>query len=132
MPSFTVTARADYSGPLFSGMAPEDVRAWADGVKEDIAQEGVNELKSFVMNKTGRATGHYQSMITTTKIGYNDILIHDPVVYGPWLEGTSERNRSTRFRGYRLWRLTKQRLEGKVKAIAERHMQALITRLGGG
>ncbi len=101
-------------------------------MKQDVAQEGVNKLRSFVMDKTGRATGHYQSMITTTVVGFNDILIHDPVVYGPWLEGNSERNRSTRFKGYRLWRLTKQYLQGKAQEIEDAHMPELVRRLGGG
>jgi hypothetical protein len=53
------------------------------------------------------------------------------VVYGPWLEGTSERNRSTRFKGYRLWRKTAQRLQDDAPKIAEAKLPDLANRLGG-
>jgi hypothetical protein len=120
-------------GPLFDGAAPEIIHAWMDEVKKDIAQEGVNRLRAFVMNKTGRATGHYQSEIqTSTLVAFNDIRIFDPVVYGPWLEGTSKRNRSTRFKGYRLWRKTAQALNDDATAIADRRMPELVQKLGGG
>src|SRR5258708_18660687 len=68
----------------------------------------LNRLRGFAMNKSGRATGRYQSELQTSNLAYNDIRISDPVVYGPWLEGSSDRNRSTRFKGYRLWRKTAQ------------------------
>jgi hypothetical protein len=118
-------------GPLVDGSAPGIIRAWSDEVKKDIAQEGVNRLKAFTMDKSGRATGHYQSEIQTSNLSYNDIRIHDPVVYGPWLEGSSNRNRSTRFKGYRLWRKTAQALEEDAPKIAGRRMPELIARLGG-
>ena len=120
------------SGPLFDGAPDHVVHAWLDGVKRDLAREGVNRLRSFHMDKTGRATGHYQAEIVTSTLAFNDIRIHDPVVYGPWLEGTSERNRSTRFKGYRLWRKTKQLLQEDAPRIAQEKMPDLVRRLGGG
>src|SRR5260221_8971813 len=104
MSNFAVQVHVQPLGPLADGSAPAIVHAWADEVKRDIAQEGVNRLRGFRMNKSGRATGRYQSELQTSTLAYNDIRISDPVVYGPWLEGSSNRNRSTRFRGYRLWR----------------------------
>jgi hypothetical protein len=118
-------------GPLYDGSAPAIVHAWSDQVKRDIAQEGVNRLKSFAMDKSGRATGRYQSEIQTSTLSFNDIRIHDPIVYGPWLEGSSTRNRSTRFKGYHLWRKTAQALEEDAPKIAEKRMPELVARLGG-
>lgn len=133
MGDFKVTIDVSETGPLFSGAAPEIIRVWLDDVKQDIAQEGVNQLRSFVMDKSGRATGHYQSQIvTSTLIPFNDVRIHDPVVYGPWLEGTSKRNRSTRFKGYRLWRKTAQALQDDAPKIAAARLPDLANRLGGG
>src|SRR5262249_22817057 len=74
-------------GPLADGSAPAIVHAWADEVKKEIAQEGVNRLRAFTMDRSGRATGRYQSEIQTSTLAFGDIRIHDPVVYGPWLEG---------------------------------------------
>jgi hypothetical protein len=132
MGDFRVTVNVTEAGPLLNGTAPEVIRVWMDDVKQDIAQAGVNNLRGFVMDKTGRATGHYQSQIvTSTLMPFNDVRIHDPVVYGPWLEGTSERNRSTRFKGYRLWRKTAQRLQDDAPKIAEAKLPDLANRLGG-
>lgn len=131
MGSLAVKVHVKPLGPLADGSAPGIVHAWADEVKKDIAQEGVNRLRSFAMNKSGRATGRYQSEIQTSNLAFNDIRISDPVVYGPWLEGSSNRNSSTRFKGYRLWRKTAQVLEEDAVKIAEKRMPELVQRLGG-
>lgn len=120
------------SGPLADHNADEDVKVWLDGVQRDLAQMGVNKLQSFEMDRTGRGTGHYQSELVTSRLANSDILLHDPVVYGPWLEGVSERNRSTRFKGYRLWRKTQQLLNQEATAVAEERLPELIDKLGGG
>jgi hypothetical protein len=73
-----------------------------------------------------------QSEIVTSTLQYGDILVHDPVVYGPWLEGTSKRNRSTRFKGYHLWRLTRQRVQERAPEIAQAKIPELIAKLDGG
>jgi hypothetical protein len=136
MGSFDVRFTIQAHGPLMDGSAEPIIKTWLDGVKKDIAQEGLNELRAFVMDKTGRATGHYQSGITTTLLSYNDLKISNPTeagfAYGPWLEGFSKRNRSTRFKGYHLWRLTAQRLQERAPKIAEAKLPELIQRLGGG
>lgn len=133
MGDFKVTVNVSEAGPLMDGTAPEVVRIWLDDVKKDIAQEGVDNLRGFVMDKSGRATGHYQSqLMTSTLLPFNDIRIHDPVIYGPWLEGSSKRNRSTRFKGYRLWRKTSQLLQEDAPKIAEAKLPDLANRLGGG
>ena len=124
----TVEAR----GPLFDGAAPGIIRDWLDLVKQDVADEGVRRLRAVRMNKTGRGTGHYQAEIRTTRVGAGDIRIDNPVVYGPWLEGVSQRNESTRFKGYKLWRKTRQSLQADAADIAEKRMPELVAKLGGG
>jgi len=120
------------SGPLFDGRAALAVRDWLDATKREVADMGVRELDAIVMDKTGRGTGHYQSMITTRVVKYNDVLITDPVIYGPWLEGTSKRNSSTRFKGYHLWRRTRIRLRRDFKDVAQRKLdEYYLARMGG-
>jgi len=83
------------------------------------------------MDKTGRATGHYQSEIRTSLLTYHDVLIHDPVVYGPWLEGSSKRNRSTRFKGYHLWRRARDVTQREAGSIAQDLLPPYLDRIGG-
>src|SRR5260370_7693152 len=84
------------SGPLFDNLCQDIIRDWLDETKREVADMGVRELDAFEMDKTGRGTGHYQSMITTRVIRYNDILITDPVIYEPCLKGVSKRNQPPR------------------------------------
>ena len=126
------TSRIKVSGPLFDGLAPGIIRDWLDATKREIADMGVKELDAITMDKTGRGTGHYQSELTTRVVQYNDVLITDPVVYGPWLEGVSKRNESTRFKGYHLWRRTRQRLRRTYKDVAEKKLhEYYLERMGG-
>ncbi len=135
MGTLKVTVTLTKHGPLLDGAAPEIINRWLDGVKQDIADEGLQNLRTFVMDKTGRATGHYQADITTSRVSYNDVKISNPAAsgyaYGPWLEGVSKRNRSTRFKGYRLWRKTKVLLDERAPVIAEAKLPELIKELGG-
>src|SRR5688572_30770062 len=59
--------------------------------------------------------------------------VHDrDIVYGPWLEGTSERNRTTRFRGYAAFRKGMQRVNARLDALTSYALRRCIERLGGG
>src|SRR5258707_5956885 len=105
------------SGPLFDNLCQDIIRDWLDETKREVANMGVRELDAIIMDKTGRGTGHYQSMITTRVVRYNDILITDPVVYGASLDVVSILNESTRFKGYHLWRRTRMRLLRTFKDV---------------
>ena len=131
MADMKIRVQASVSGPLADGTAHNVVREWLDASKKDIADEAVRRLQAVRMDKTGRGTGHYQAMIRTTVLNYNDMLIDDPVIYGPWLEGTSRRNESTRFKGYRLWRRTKQAVNREAPKIAQAKLPGYLERIGG-
>lgn len=131
MGAVTVHAAVHVSGPLADGSAHQAVTDWLAKTRSDVAGEGLAQLRAVVMDKTGRATGHYQAELQATTLASGDILLHDPVVYGPWLEGTSERNRSTRFKGYRLWRKTRERLQERAPQVAEENLRLFIGRMGG-
>lgn len=130
MANVRVTLEGSVSGPIADGTAHDGVIAWLDASKRAVADEGVQHLHEFVMDKTGRATGHYQSELMTSTLRFNDIRIHDPVVYGPWLEGTSKRNRDTRFKGYHLWRKTRQYLRERAPEIAREKFREYADRIG--
>lgn len=132
MASMKIKIQASVKGPLADGTAHQAVRDWLDASKQDVADLAVDKLRAVTMDRTGRATGHYQQMIRTTLLNYKDVLVDDPVIYGPWLEGTSKRNESTRFKGYRLWRRTKLRVAREAPKIAEAKLPEYLGRMGGG
>jgi hypothetical protein len=122
------------SGPLADGEAELAVTEWLDASVKAIADEGVRMLREFPMNKTGRAAGAFQANLHVLRHGL-DAVIPGPqisgVTWASWLEGTSKRNRSTRFKGYHLFRQTRDRLQQKAPGIAEAELQKYIGRMGG-
>lgn len=123
------------SGPLFDGRVDNITRDWLDATKKDVADMGVQEIhnRALKFNRTGRGTGHYASVISTRQVSpYNDQLINDGgIVYGPWLEGASKRNQSTRFKGYHAFRRTRTRLRKLYGEVAQSKLTAYIGRMGG-
>lgn len=130
-----VTAKLEVAGPLHDGLGAHEIRQVLTDTVQELTDEGTRELKSWVMDKSGRATGFFQNHIVTTtmkKYGMAEVIHaeYPAVLYGPWLEGVSERNRSTRFKGYHLFRLTSQKLNDEATRIVERKLNELIARHG--
>jgi len=123
------------SGPLFDGTVDNITQQWLDQTKKDVADLGVLTLKEQAVkfDKSGRGTGHYMSVLNTRQVSpFNDQLINDGgIVYGPWLEGTTKRNNSTRFKGYHAFRRTRTRLRKQYGEIAQRKLAEFIGRMGG-
>jgi hypothetical protein len=122
------------SGPLFDGRMDATVVQWLDATKKDVADLGVQEIqqRALKFNRSGRGTGHYATTISTRMVSYGDQLINDGgIVYGPWLEGASKRNSSTRFKGYHQFRRTRTRLRKLYGEVAQQKLTEFIGRMGG-
>lgn len=95
-------------GPLFNGLAAGIIRAFQVEMVAKVATMGENEVKRRLDRVLKRPTGHYRSKIQTNRVAPERVIISDGrVVYGSWLEGTSSRNESTRFKGYSTFRKTR-------------------------
>ncbi len=70
------------------------------------------------------STGNYRRNVNGRASGMSGIITDGGVIYGPWLEGTGGRNRSTRFKGYASFRKTGQFLN----KIARRVLQGQVRR----
>lgn len=71
-------------------------------------------LRTVLVNPTG----YYQRNIAIQRRqDYMHVVTDEGVVYGGWLEGTSSRNRSSRFKGYSAFRRATQ--QGERDAVAE-------------
>jgi hypothetical protein len=78
---------------------------------EDIAQDAYNRVQARLGSVLQNPTGYYQSRITTD-VSSGSLEISDGGVrYGPWLEGTSSRNDTTRFKGYRTFQIVRQEMQ---------------------
>lgn len=119
------------SGPLFDGMAARILDGMDADIERQVAAAGVDAVRARLGEVLKHPTGYYESHITATPTGHEDVDVTDRgVIYGPWLEGTGSRNRTTRFKGYATFRRVAQRLDERAQGIAERVAGAWIGRMG--
>lgn len=117
------------SGPLFDGRADQVVDDMLDQVEQAIAQRLVDVIQNDLAHVLKHPTGYYRSHVHADRAGGDWQVDDDRVVYGPWLEGTSSRNRTTRFRGYATFRRAAQQLERRAGEIAEPIVDRAVERL---
>jgi hypothetical protein len=111
------------SGPLFDGRASSMITRWTRDAGEEIARDAEAEVHRILHQVLRHPTGYYESQVRVDRRTPDRFDITDGgVVYGPWLEGTSSRNESTRFKGYGTFRRVKQRVESR----ADRTMQRIL------
>lgn len=117
------------TGPLFNGMAKAAARQFTREASLEIAKEGqrlwILQLNSSMKNPTG----YYTSQIKIDRSGQTNTVHDSGVIYGPWLEGTGSRNRTTRFKGYKAMRKTNAKLDRMSAKIAERVLQRFLPRM---
>lgn len=117
------------SGPLFDGRLEAAVARAVEEAERDIADYGVLIVREELGHVLRNPTGYYESQIQTDTARSGIEVSDGGVVYGPWLAGSSERNRSTRFKGYQHWRAARQRLQGAAVEIADRDVAEAIRSL---
>jgi hypothetical protein len=116
-------------GPLFDRRVDAAVRDGLEEAQRQVAHQGAAEVRARLGDVLKHPTGRYESHVHDTVVGDNPSVVDDRVVYGPWLEGTGSRNRTTRFKGYHTFRLIAQRLRREAPAIADRVVSEHLRRL---
>lgn len=122
------------SGPLFDRRAGDIVNAFLLDAEREVAEEGRD-----IVTMIGRGSFRYVSSPPThqwersVKVSrtFGGFMVRDNVIYGPWLEGVSERNRNTRFKGYALFRKAAQLLGTDAHLVAQRVLPLYLKMLGG-
>jgi hypothetical protein len=120
MPSFRVNVKSEHKGMVFK-VAPSKAAAqrMVIAINEAIAQEGVNRVRARLGEVLQNPTGYYESRIAVERRQIYRGVWDQNVIYGPWLEGTGSRNRTTRFKGYRTFRTVKQALDQDSRTISQ-------------
>ena len=121
-------------GPLWDGEADGAVTRWLEETRKKVADEGVLMLKAFPMDKTGRARGNFEERVHRVTLGETEAIpgpVESGVVFTPWLEGTSRRNDTTRFKGYHLFRKTRMKLASNWRRDAQALLERYIGEMGG-
>ena len=129
-------------GPLFTSKATRLMGKAVDSAIKEVVQKGEQRLAeelrprpAGVYLSVGQAgqgkasTGNYRRNIST-EFKNQSAMIHDGnVVYGPWLEGISSRNETTRFKGYGVYRQTASHLQKIAKGIFNAHLRHWAKRM---
>jgi hypothetical protein len=115
---------------MFNGDADRLVDGMCADIERQVGQVGEQMVRARLDAVLQNPTGYYESQITSEPDG-GDIEITDGgVVYGPWLEGTGSRNRTTRFKGYATFRRVAQALDQRAQGIAEKVAEPWVGRMG--
>lgn len=120
------------SGPIFDGRAAKALDDFLTEAEDVVADEGVNRVRARLGQVLRNPTGAYSSRVTTDLQQDDRVVTDARSIKGPWLEGTSSRNRTTRFKGYRTFRAIGQDLQDDAARIAEREvLPKFLQRMNG-
>lgn len=75
------------------------------------------------------STGNYRRHVHGRVENLRGIIDDGNVVYGPWLEGISSRNQTTRFKGYASFRRTSEAIQKRAKPVLRSHVDRLVRSL---
>lgn len=113
-------ADVDYDGPLFNGRAIKIFNDFARDAEKDIAKDTLRDIKRRFHVHFRHPTGRYESNVHISSAGSGTEINDRGIVYGPWLEGISKKNRTTRFRGYHSFEDAAAQADNNADEIAER------------
>ena len=80
---------------------------------------------------TQATEGNYRRNISGKVRGLLGTIDDGKVVYGPWLEGTSNRNAATQFKGYAVFRKTKDWMQKQVGSQRKEFERQYARKLNG-
>lgn len=125
-----ITVEVD--GALFNGQAAAARAAFLDEAKFRVGGQMLADVQQILNRDIRHPTPYYETQVTLQQVR-EDYVVHDRgIVYGPWLEGVSYRNQTTRFKGYHAFRRATQELAGKVQGIVVSVLRGgYLTRMGG-
>jgi hypothetical protein len=97
-----------------------------------VAAQGLADWHQKLDARLQNPTPFYETQLMVERQTPEIVWAHDRgIVYGPWLEGTGSRNRTTQFKGYKAKRQAEQELQRKVPTIVQPYVEQLIRRLDG-
>ena len=115
-----VDVRVHATGPFFNDLYRRGVidRMIAD-IQTEVAQQAYANVRQLMDTHFKNPTPYYETQVTVERQA-DDVVVHDRgIVYGPWLEGVSSRNQTTRFKGYGHWRQATEETRRDVPRLAD-------------
>ena len=109
-------------GPVFDGRAEHAIAVIHEQALDELADYAHNRIVAVIGAVVTERTGIYERVITTNRAVDSRVITDSASILGPWLEGVSRRNRSTRFKGYHAFRRAAQHMvtSGDATDIVEK------------
>ena len=130
-----IDAKCDVSGALADGRSDELIRQWQEAVTDRLSLQGIDMLKELAPDKTGRGRGGFQRSLKQVRKSPGLMFVPGPqiegVTWASWLEGISQRNKSTGYRGVRMFSKTQRALSKSAVDVGEEELQKLLPEIGG-
>ena len=134
-----ITTRVETKGRFFRPGSAEKIREASEAALEELMSIGhgmllerlrvkpsgvLNSVQEALSKGNDPSRGTYRASISTTPVQHLTGTITDggKLRYGPWLEGVSNRNKTTSFPGYFSFTVVRQELEKKSKPLFEKFM----------
>ncbi len=111
--------KIEYKGPLFDSRGKLILKRFEKDAENEIAEDINRKLHMMFGRFFKNQTGRYASRVRPNDRGDGVTIDDGGIVYGPWLEGTSSRNMTTRFKGYHIFRRTFETEERHAVRTAE-------------
>lgn len=117
------------SGPFFATAPAAVIAAMVREMQYQVAAQVSADVHQNLDRSLQHPTPYYETQIMIQD-RVDTFVVHDRgIVYGPWLEGTSSRNRTTRFKGYASFRRATATGTQKAPAIVAKVASGFIGRL---
>lgn len=100
-------------------------------IDTDLGSAGVELVRNQLDQSLQNPTGFYRSRIMFTRNTKGATVTDDGVIYGPWLEGTGSRNKTTKFKGYASFRKATQQLNQSASMLIQRTVDRYVRQLNG-
>lgn len=109
----------EYKGAIFDGRGDAILKRFEDDAQKDIAEDVNTRLHLLFGRYFKHRTGRYESTVKVRHSNGSLEVGDQGSVYGPWLEGTSSKNKQTRFRGYKIFRKAFEQEDSHAVSKAE-------------
>lgn len=131
------TTRIKLSGPLFDGEAEKAAAEFMAELSFQVALSGQLMIKTEAhgFDKSGRNSGAAADGVELVGQGANYVIrggIRAGQYSWPWLEGTTQRNTTTKFKGYKTFSRTRARMRKQVTPFAQAELEKFVAAMGGG
>lgn len=114
-----VTVDVILTGPIWGKSGQQEVGRLLDDVCWEVAGRAESTVSLFLDQSIRNPTPYYETQIIRERFAAESVVHDRGIIYGPWLEGVSSRNQTTRFKGYASFRRATQQTEREVPGLVE-------------